>query len=78
MITVVEQTTSERKAETAALFEKCKPYLQKGMGLHKAAWKAKGVQPTNARNGWYRELIEYAMTQGYNHYEHRWERGAQE
>ena len=73
-IKIISQTTSERKAETQKLFEECKPLLDKGYSLHKAAWQIRGTQPTNTKNGWYRELIDYAISQGYDYYSKRWSR----
>jgi hypothetical protein len=71
-ITVISQTTAERREETAALYQKCLPYIEKGYSIHKAAWKVKGTQPTNSKNGWYRELIDYAISQGYDYYGNKW------
>ena len=75
MITVIEQSTSERKAETKELFEQCQPYLDKGWSLNKAVTEATNRKPTNSKNGWYRDLIEYAASQGYDHYKLKWQRG---
>ena len=47
-ITVISQTTAERREETAALYQKCLPYLDQGYSIHKAAWKVTGTQPTNS------------------------------
>ena len=73
-IKVISQTTAERKAETARLYEACLPYLDQGYSIHKAAWKVTGTQPTNSKNGWYRELIDYAISQGYDYYGNKWKR----
>ena len=75
MITVIQQSTSERREEIVALFEACKPLLERGYSLHKAAWRVKGTQPTNTKCGWYRDLIDYAMSQGYDYHGRRWQRG---
>lgn len=61
-IKVITQTTAERKAETARLYEACRPYLEQGYSIFKAAWKVTGKTP-NCRKGWYRDLREYAKTQ---------------
>ncbi len=73
-IKVISQTTAERREETARLYEKCKPYLDQGYSIHKAAWTVTGTQPTNSKNGWYRELIDYAISQGYDYYGNKWKR----
>ena len=75
MITVIEQTTSERREETRKLFEACRPYLDKGWSLNKAVLEATDKTPTNTKNGWYRDLIEYTISQGYDHYKLKWSRG---
>ena len=68
-IRVIEQSTSDRRAETQRLFHKVKPYLDQGYGLWSATLKATGRYVHNSRNGWYRELIEYCESQGYNYHE---------
>ena len=68
-IRVIEQSTSDRRAETKAIFEKVKPLLDQGYGLWSATLKATGRYVHNSRNGWYRELIEYCESQGYNYHE---------
>ncbi|MBR2557450.1 MAG: hypothetical protein IKE95_03625 [Methanobrevibacter sp.] len=73
-ITVISQTTAERREETARLYARCKPYLDQGYSIHKAAWTVTGTQPTNSKNGWYRELIDYAISQGYDYYGNKWKR----
>lgn len=73
MINVISQSTAERRAETVALFEACKPYLDKGMSLRKAVYESSGRRVSNVKNGWFRELIDYAKTQGYEY--KRWSRG---
>ena len=67
-IRVIEQTTAERREETRRLYLQCKPYIDKGWSLAKAAKLIKGYSPTN-RHGWYRDLIEYAET--HSDYDHR-------
>ena len=60
MINVITQSTAERKAETVALFEACKPYLDRGMSLRKAVHEGTDRKVSNTRNGWFVELKEYA------------------
>ena len=76
-ITVISQTTAERKAETRETYNKCRPYLDQGYSLFKAAWKVTGIQPTNTKNGWYKDLIDYAISQGYDYHGNKWKRGPQ-
>ena len=78
MITVIAQSTSERKAETKALYEKCLPYLNKGYSLYTAVQQVDTRQPNNTRNGWYRDLIDYAESQGYDYWGNRYKRGQKE
>ena len=73
-IKVISQTTSERRQETQNLYQQCQPYLEQGYSLHKAAWKVTGTQPSNTRNGWYRDLIDYAISQGYDYHGNKWRR----
>ena len=61
-IKVITQTTAERKAETARLYESCRPYLEQGYSIFKAAWKGTGTK-LYSRAAWYRDLREYAKTQ---------------
>ena len=68
-INVIAQTTQDRRAETQRLFHEVKPYLDQGYGLWSAAKKVTGKEACNSRNGWYRELIEYCESQGYNYHE---------
>ena len=72
-IRVIQQDTNERQKETEALFNECRPYLDRGMSLRKAVKESTGRVPSNVRSGWFRELIEYAQTQGYEY--KRWSRG---
>ena len=64
-IKVITQTTTERKAETRRLYEACRPYLEQGYSIFKAAWKVTGTKP-HCRVAWYRDLREYAKTQEYH------------
>lgn len=61
-IKVITQTTAERKAETARLYEACRPYLEQGYSIWKAAGKVTGTKP-HCGMAWYRDLREYAKTQ---------------
>lgn len=65
-ITIISQTTAERKDETKELFLQVKPYLEKGLSLGKSV---KMVKPDLSSNyfgqGWYRELRDYTDEQGY-------------
>lgn len=75
MITVIELSTSDRLNETRSLFEKIKPYLDQGYTYHKALVKVGKINEKrrlNCRNGWFRELIEYGKTQGYNYYDFKY------
>ena len=74
-IKVIETSTAERKQETIDTFQKVKPYLDRGYSLHQAAVKATGRNVTNVKNGWYRDLIEYAESQGYEYHKIKWSRG---
>ena len=75
MINVISQSTAERRAETVALFEACKPYLDRGMSLRKAVHEGTDRRVSNTRNGWFLELKEYAKSQGYDYNKHKWSRG---
>lgn len=75
MIRVIQQSTEERKAETIQLFEKIKPLLDKGYSFNKALSEVTDLSVTNYRNGWFKDLINYAKTQGYDYHEYKWKRG---
>ena len=72
-IRVIQQDTKARQRETAEIFEGCRPYLDQGMSLLKAVYESSGRRVSNVKNGWFRELIDYAKTQGYEY--KRWSRG---
>ena len=74
MIRVIETTTAERKAETIALFEKIKPYLNQGYSFKKALEKETDLS-INFKNGWFKDLINYAKTQGYDYHDYKFKRG---
>ena len=73
MIRVIETTTAERKAETITLFEKIKPYLNQGYSFKKALEKETDLS-INFKNGWFKDLINYAKTQGYDYHEYKFKR----
>ena len=66
-ITVISQTTEERKQETKELFEKIKPLLDKGMIYSKAIITVKNLPEGSVRyqQAWYRDLIAYGESHGY-------------
>lgn len=65
-IRVISQNTAERNAETKRLFLECKPYLDKGVSLARAAQIVTGVNHQSyTQRHWYRELREYAESKGY-------------
>ena len=65
-ITVISQNTEERQQETIDLFNQCKPYLKQGMKLVDALQIIKHTKHNRFYNqSWYRELKEYAESQGY-------------
>lgn len=67
-IRVIELSTAEREEETRQLFLQCKPYLDKGMSLHKVVKIVKQINHTSFYNqAWFKELREYAMSHGYSH-----------
>lgn len=74
-ITVIEQTTAERKAETRKIFQEIRPYLDQGYSFNKALSEVTDLSVTNYRNGWFKDLIDYAKTQGYDYHEYKWKRG---
>ena len=69
MITVVEQTTNERREEARQLFEQIKPYLDEGYSYMNACVLV-GRCKVNLRNqyykyGWFKDLKEYGEAMGY-------------
>ena len=74
-IKVIEQTTAERKQETVDIFQKVKPYLDRGYSLRQAVLKVSDRNITNVKNGWYRDLIDYCESQGYEYHKIKWSRG---
>jgi hypothetical protein len=68
MITVTEQSTSERLSETKQLFESIKPLLDNGCTYRQALKEIGRITPKsnpNIRHGWFRHLIDYGTSQGY-------------
>lgn len=67
-ITIVSQSTSERKQETVELFNQIKPLLDEGMIYTKAVKIVKGLpkEYSLTRRAWYRELLNYGVSQGYD------------
>ena len=69
---VVEQTTKDRHQETVDLFNKIKPLLDAGMSWTNAVKQARGIRYNAfANQRWYKDLREYAESQGYYN---RWSR----
>ena len=72
-ITVIEQTTAERRQETINLFNQIKPLLDDGYGYMSACVKI-GKVPDNGRqksgyymHGWFKDLKAYGESQGYDY-----------
>lgn len=72
-IRVIQQSTAERKQETKELFEKVKPLLDEGYSFRQALIQL-GYRVSNTSHGWYKDLVDYAQTKGYNHNEYKWKR----
>lgn len=66
MITVIGQSTDERKQETLDSFDKIKPLLDEGYSYDKALKKA-GLMTANSwkQRAYTREIVEHAKKQGY-------------
>lgn len=64
---VIERTSAQIDEETKELFEQCKPYLDKGIGFHKACRIVKNIPETSSfgNNSWYKRFRDYAISQGY-------------
>lgn len=68
MITVIEQSTEERKKETKELFDKIRPLLDEGYIYSNAINKVLGrTGKPYYSNGWYRDVIRYGESQGYDY-----------
>ena len=74
-ITVIETSTAERRQETIQLFHKIKPLLDKGYNFKQALNEACNIEVYNYKNGWFKDLIDYAKKQGYDYHEYKWRRG---
>ena len=71
MITVIEQTTSERQEETRQLFETIRPYLDEGYGymsaLHQIGRVQKGRSSGYYRMAWFKDLVKHGEQEGYDY-----------
>ena len=67
MITVIIQTTAERKEETRQLFLRLKPLMDNGYTLSKAVKQELNIKH-NAfyNNAWYKDLRKHCIEQGVN------------
>ena len=73
MIKVIEQSTAERRQETIDLFNKVKPLVDDGWAFRQAVLHITGKTSIGTqKRGWYRDLCEYAKTQGYNPKDYEW------
>ena len=72
-IRVIQQSTAERNKETRELFEKVKPLVDEGYSFRQGLIKL-GYNVSNTRSGWYKALVDYARTQGYDHNMYKWKR----
>lgn len=59
---IIERSTKDEHDETVALYNQCKPYLDKGLSMTAAL---KIIGRATGKQRWYRELMEYAVSQGY-------------
>ena len=69
MITVIEQTTNERKEEIKNLFNTIKPLLDDGYNYKTALIKIGRINKNThpARRGWFKELTDYGTEKGYKY-----------
>jgi len=65
-IRVIQQSTNDRQKETINLFHEIKPYLDEGYSFTRAL-KICGHTVYNYKSGWFKHLIDYARTQGYDY-----------
>lgn len=70
MIKVIEKSTAERKQETKELWETVKPRVLNGENLNSVICEVKNVRGLNRNRGWYKDLREYMMSQGYDPYDY--------
>ena len=68
-IKVISQTTAQRREETKELFRSIQPLLDEGYSYSSALIKVGrvGYSPALIHRAWFRELIEYGGTQGYDY-----------
>ena len=71
---VIELSTKEREQETQQLFEQIKPLLDQGYTYNLALREVKGLETLNTSNAWYRDVIEYGESQGYNRSDYSYKR----
>ena len=72
---VIETSTSERKAEIKALFDKMRPLLDNGTNFNQTYLIVTGKQSISTmKRGIYRDIREYAKEQGYDYRNHQWRR----
>lgn len=72
---MITQTTAERREETKAIFDKMRPLLDDGWNFYQAALEVTGRKSVGTRcRGWYRDLREYAKSQGYDYHDFEWKR----
>ena len=63
-ITVISQTTEERKEEIKQLYQECKPYLDKGYRLSEAIKIVKKMDYAPYSQAWYKDLQRYIKEMG--------------
>ena len=70
-------TKNNRRKKTGnnSIIRKNKPLLDEGYSFNKALTEITGRSVTNYRCGWFKDLIDYAKTQGYDYHEYKWKRG---
>ena len=74
-IRVIETSTAERNQQTKDLFEKVKILLEEGWPFNKAVLHVTGRQSIGTQTrGWYRDLKEYSISQGYDPKDYEWKR----
>lgn len=69
-IIVISQNTYEREKEVKELFEKIKPYLDKGYTYRasvKIIGKASKNTSVHVTGGWFKDLKDYGESQGYEY-----------
>lgn len=74
-IKVIQQTTEERKQELIDTFNKMKPLLDEGWNFNPAYLHVTGKRSVgSSRRGAYKDIREYAKSQGYDPCNHEWRR----